>query len=105
VKTGRSQPKFSRNVLPLTSESVVEDSAFRLAYSSTLKMEAVHYSEALVYFYLITLRNIPDNGTSHGDCCENLKSKIWIRTAVILLRVGRSLDRFTLSACFLSQAI
>jgi hypothetical protein len=46
------------------------------AYSSTLKMEAVYYSETSVDFQRTTRRYIPEDGTLHNHRCKNLKSYI-----------------------------
>jgi hypothetical protein len=41
---------------------------------STLKMEAICSSETSVDTQRTTRRYIPEDGTSHNHCCENLKS-------------------------------
>jgi hypothetical protein len=43
-----------------------------LAYSFPLKMEAVSSSE-VCGLHLTTRRHIPEHGTFHNHCCENLK--------------------------------
>jgi hypothetical protein len=43
-----------------------------LAYSSTLKMEAIYSSEASVNFQRTTRRYIPENVTLHNNRYENL---------------------------------
>jgi hypothetical protein len=47
-----------------------------LAYSSTLKMEAICSSEISVGFQRTTRRYLPEDGTLHNHRCENLKSYI-----------------------------
>jgi hypothetical protein len=44
-----------------------------IAYSSTLKMEAMCSSETSGYFQRTTHRYIPENRTLHNHSCENLK--------------------------------
>jgi hypothetical protein len=44
-----------------------------LAYSSTLKMEAICSSETSVGFHGTTRRYIPEDGTAHSDRCGNLR--------------------------------
>jgi hypothetical protein len=46
------------------------------AYSSTLKMEAICYSEMSVDFQRTTRRYIPEDRTIYNHRCENLKSCI-----------------------------
>jgi hypothetical protein len=45
-----------------------------LAYSSTLKIEAIYLSEPCVDFQRITRRYISGDSTLHRHRCENLKS-------------------------------
>jgi hypothetical protein len=56
----------------------VPSSAFTLVscstYFSTLKMEATVYSETSVDSQRTTHYYIPEDGTLHNHCCENLKS-------------------------------
>jgi hypothetical protein len=47
-----------------------------LAYSSILRMEAVHSFETSVNFYRNTRRHIPEDCTRHSHRCENLRSNI-----------------------------
>jgi hypothetical protein len=46
-----------------------------VAYSLTLKMEAIYFSEMVVDFHYTTQHYIPEDRTFHSHCCENLKSK------------------------------
>lgn len=46
-----------------------------LAFSSTLKMEAVYYSDTSVYVYQSIRCYTPEWSTLRNHCCENLKSK------------------------------
>jgi hypothetical protein len=46
----------------------------RSAYSSTLKMEAMCFSQTLVDFQWTTWHYIPEDSTLHNHHCENLKS-------------------------------
>jgi hypothetical protein len=45
-----------------------------LAYSTTLKMEAIYSSETSVDFQQTTRRYIPEDRTIHNQRCENLTS-------------------------------
>jgi hypothetical protein len=45
-----------------------------LAYSSTLKKEAICSSETSVEFERTTQRYIPEDSTAHNHRCDNLKS-------------------------------
>jgi hypothetical protein len=47
---------------------------FAETVSSTLKMGAVCSSETSVETQRTTRRQIPEDGTLHNHCCENLKS-------------------------------
>jgi hypothetical protein len=46
-----------------------------VAYSLTLKMEAIYFSEMVVDFHHITQHYIPEDRTLQSYCYENLKSK------------------------------
>jgi hypothetical protein len=46
----------------------------RLAYSSTLEMEAICSSERWVHFHRTTKRYIPEDTTLHGHRCDSLES-------------------------------
>jgi hypothetical protein len=47
-----------------------------LAYSSTLKMEAVSFYEPSANLYRSSQRHFPEDGPPHGHRCENLKSNL-----------------------------
>jgi hypothetical protein len=53
------------------------------AYSSTLKMEAICFSETSVDFQRTTWRYIQEDSTLHNQRCENLKSYIFKISFVI----------------------
>jgi hypothetical protein len=53
-----------------------------LAYSSTLKMEAVRSFKTSAYFYETTRRHIPEDCTLHR--CEDLKSQILLLSSLLL---------------------
>jgi hypothetical protein len=58
-----------------------------LAYSSTLKVELICFSEMLVDFQQTTQRYIPNDRILHNHHCENLKSYfIWFVLSVFTLR-------------------
>jgi hypothetical protein len=46
-----------------------------LAYSSTLKTVAIHYSRTSIDFYRTTRRHFPEVRTHHNHSCENLNSQ------------------------------
>jgi hypothetical protein len=84
-----SRSASSKNSLPFMESGIVlhgrvpssdKPPAFTLvscsAYFSTLKMEAICSSETSVDTQLTTRRYIPEDGTLHNHCCENLKSYI-----------------------------
>jgi hypothetical protein len=62
-----------------------------LAYSSTLKMEAIRPSETSDDFHRITRRFISEDKTLHSDRCENLQSNLSQSTALFLLKEKDSL--------------
>jgi hypothetical protein len=80
-----SQPTFWRNISPPSSGSknklskpLCLPSDFTLVscspYFSTLKMVAICSSETSVDSQRTTQHYIPEDGTLHNHCCENLKS-------------------------------
>jgi hypothetical protein len=58
-----------------------------LAYSSTLKMEAICSSETWVYFQRTTWHYVPDDSTHHNHCYENLKSHITLLLSLFVLQM------------------
>jgi hypothetical protein len=63
-----------------------------LAYCSTLKMEAIHYSETKADFQWTTRHYIAEDRTLHNHSCENLKSYKkceWKSKNDILITVGQ----------------
>jgi hypothetical protein len=74
-----SQPTFQRNSRGAVSkQSLLPDIwlVTCLAYPSTLKMEAICFSETSVDFHRSTPKYIPEHRTVHGYRYENLKSSI-----------------------------
>jgi hypothetical protein len=51
-----------------------------MAYSPTLKLEAICSSETSADFYRIALRYIPEDFTLHSCRCENFKSSLEMRS-------------------------
>jgi hypothetical protein len=58
---------------------------FFLAYSSTLKMEAICSSEISVGFKCTTRGYIPEDSTLQNHCSENVKSYEWILFWIVLI--------------------
>jgi hypothetical protein len=52
-----------------------------LAYSSTLKVEAICSPETSVEFQRTTRRYIPEERTINNHRCENLKLYLYVRTS------------------------
>jgi hypothetical protein len=72
---GRSLPTSWRNILPPSLGSKVKHAASRvgvfcflayLAYSSTLKMEIIPYSETSVNFFQTACHHTPEDNILHG---------------------------------------
>jgi hypothetical protein len=71
-----------------------------LAYSSTLKMEAVHSSKTSVNFHQTTWHHIPEHSPLRSQWCENLKSNILIMSVMLLNHLSRKLStRNSVVAC------
>jgi hypothetical protein len=63
-------------IVSQTSKTSIKQLACCLAYTSTLKMEAVHSFNTYINFYQTTWSHIPRDNTVHIDCHKNLKHKI-----------------------------